>query len=123
MIYYSAMNKTFYSDEIIPKNHMPDDVFEIDDKLHEEMIYQLNMRGKDIVVSSSNKIIYVDRQVKQTWTNIRIKRNQLLAASDHKVMPDYPSDKAAWTAYRQALRDITKTFADPNEVIWPVEPK
>lgn len=122
-IYYSPSNKAFYSDEIISAKLMPSDVFEINEKQHKEMLYQLNMNNKDIVISGSNKISYVDRITTYTWDDIRAKRNKLLALSDHKVMPDYPSDKQVWIEYRQALRDITETFSGPNEVIWPEEPK
>jgi hypothetical protein len=31
--------------------------------------------------------------------------------------------KEAWLNYRQALRDITKIFAKPEDVIWPESPK
>lgn len=39
---------------------------------------------------------------------IRMRRNQLLATSDWAVLPDAPTDKEAWQAYRQQLRDITE---------------
>ena len=40
-------------------------------------------------------------------------RDGLLAASDWAMTSDAPTDKQAWTGYRQALRDLP---ADPN---WP----
>lgn len=122
-IYYSSNTNGFYSDEVLVKDNIPDDAIEIDEAQHKEMLYQLNMKNKDIVILNGNTISYVDRKIIQTWDTIRIKRNSLLKDSDHKVMPDYPSDKEAWGRYRQALRDITKTFTNPNEVIWPTEPK
>ena len=33
-----------------------------------------------------------------------------------------PVDKAAWAAYRQALRDISKQSGFPWTVAWPVAP-
>ena len=53
---------------------------------------------------------------------IKRKRNKLLSQSDYTQMPDWPGDKTAWAEYRQALRDITTTFSDPNEVVWPKAP-
>ena len=41
-------------------------------------------------------------------------RNQLLTASDWTQLPDAPVDKAAWAAYRQALRDLTDHVNWPN---------
>lgn len=121
-VYYSDATKGFYSDEVLSKENMPDDVIQIDDKQHKEMLYQLNMNNKDIVISNGNNISYVDRKIIHTWDTIRAKRNALLKDSDHKVMPDYVSDKKAWTAYRQQLRDITETFDSPEKVVWPPKP-
>lgn len=56
---------------------------------------------------------------------IREERNKKLSESDWRVLPDAPtSNKPAWYAYRQALRDfpemvITEQF---NNVSWPTPP-
>jgi hypothetical protein len=50
--------------------------------------------------------------------NIRVKRNQLLSATDWMATTDNTmSDEV--TSYRQALRDITSQTGFPYEVIWP----
>lgn len=51
----------------------------------------------------------------------RIRRNDLLAWSDYRVVGDAPWDTASWSAYRQALRDLP---SDPNwpNVDFPVPP-
>ena len=57
--------------------------------------------------------------------NIRRVRNQLLAACDWTQMPDAPVTpevRAAWAAYRQALRDVTNGVTDPDQIIWPERP-
>ncbi|WP_367118350.1 phage tail assembly chaperone [uncultured Brevundimonas sp.] len=36
--------------------------------------------------------------------------------------PLSPDVRQAWATYRQALRDITQTFATPDEVTWPQPP-
>lgn len=53
---------------------------------------------------------------------IRSERNEKLSASDWTQVEDAPVDKAAWAAYRQALRDITDQVGFPHTVEWPVKP-
>ena len=53
---------------------------------------------------------------------VRAERNAKLAASDWTQVADAPVDKAAWAAYRQALRDITAQAGFPLTVDWPVAP-
>ena len=56
------------------------------------------------------------------WQEVRQQRNTLLAASDWTQLPDVPLEtKSAWTAYRQALRDVTSQ-ADPLNIVWPQAP-
>jgi hypothetical protein len=54
--------------------------------------------------------------------NIRAERNRLLADSDWTQLADAPVDKAAWSAYRQALRDITSQSGFPLSIEWPAVP-
>jgi hypothetical protein len=55
---------------------------------------------------------------------VRAERNRRLAASDWTQVADAPVDRAAWAAYRQALRDITSHPQWPDmEWPWPPEPK
>lgn len=53
----------------------------------------------------------------------RLRRNELLAASDWTQAADAPVDQTAWATYRQQLRDLPTqpnwpdvTFPDPPEV-------
>ena len=49
-------------------------------------------------------------------------RNILLAQSDWTMHTDAPTDKTAWSAYRQALRDFPATW-EPSEVAnFPEQP-
>ena len=58
-----------------------------------------------------------------TWEQIRVQRDGLLAASDWTALKDVKlSNEQAWLDYRQALRDIPTTFANPFEVVWPIKP-
>lgn len=61
-----------------------------------------------------------------TWDMIRESRNYMLMNCDWTVLPDSPltpEKKQEWITYRQALRDITETFSDPNDVVWPTSPQ
>lgn len=59
------------------------------------------------------------------WDLIRGKRNQLLSACDWTQLPDTVmsfTQTQAWSEYRQALRDLPQTYANPLDTIWPQEP-
>ena len=58
----------------------------------------------------------VDEVPSEWWgERMRIHRDRLLAASDWAMAPDAPTDKEAWAAYRQALRDFPATW-EPGPV-------
>lgn len=52
----------------------------------------------------------------------RRRRDILLKRCDYTQLPDAPGDKAAWAAYRQALRDVTDQPGFPVAIDWPKEP-
>lgn len=52
-------------------------------------------------------------------------RDGMLQACDYRMMPDYPcseESRAAWAAYRQALRDVPQQEGFPDRVEWPQAP-
>lgn len=53
--------------------------------------------------------------------DIRRERNGRLLASDWTQLVDAPVDRAAWAAYRSALRAIPETYQG-GPVEWPGEP-
>ena len=54
---------------------------------------------------------------------LREVRNSILAQSDWTQNRDVTlSNDADWKTYRQALRDITKTYKTLEDVEWPEEP-
>lgn len=63
-----------------------------------------------------------DRRQAQAWAALRAERNARLSASDWTQVADAPVDAAAWAGYRQALRDLPETTADPASPIWPKPP-
>jgi hypothetical protein len=63
------------------------------------------------------------------FSQVRHQRDQLLAQSDWTQMADSPltvEQKAAWAAYRQALRDLPSSVAENVEnwfdVVFPNRP-
>lgn len=57
------------------------------------------------------------------WDDIRATRNRLLSGSDWTQLPDVPeATQALWRPYRAALRAITETYENPEDVIWPDPP-
>jgi hypothetical protein len=53
---------------------------------------------------------------------VRAERDKLLAGCDWTVAVDAKTDKTAWQAYRQALRDVPKQVGFPYAADWPVCP-
>jgi hypothetical protein len=51
-----------------------------------------------------------------SWEIIRKKRDFLLRTTDWTMTPGCTVDQAAWSAYRQSLRDIPQTYA--SSVVW-----
>ena len=54
---------------------------------------------------------------------VRLLRDSLLASCDWTQVADAPVDQAAWSIYRQALRDITAQAGFPDNVTWPTKPE
>ncbi len=58
------------------------------------------------------------------WVLERVRnwRNAELIKSDWTQVADAPVDKAAWATYRQALRDLPASNADPRQIELPAQP-
>jgi len=56
------------------------------------------------------------------WIRIRLYRDDLLKASDWRMVEDATWDKAAWATYRQQLRDLPSKSADAMKIKFPDEP-
>jgi hypothetical protein len=68
------------------------------------------------------------RDIEKEWAAVRAMRNALLTETDKYVLSDrwitYSLDKQQeWSDYRQTLRDVPQSFADPADVIWPTKPE
>src|SRR5688572_420469 len=51
-----------------------------------------------------------------TWEQVRIKRDELLHASDWAMLADSPYNTQATCDYRQALRDLPQNYATPEAI-------
>lgn len=119
---YSKTTGGFYDPEIHGEA-VPSDCVEISKEAHAELLAE----------QSSGKVIVSDKKgLPQavtpaapvlTWDTVRSQRNALLSASDWTQLADAPVNKPAWATYREALRDITETFATPDAVVWPTKPE
>jgi len=54
---------------------------------------------------------------------LRNQRDIKLKETDHWAYQDRPTMTDEQIAYRQALRDITKTYDSINDVVWPTKPE
>ena len=60
--------------------------------------------------------------IEWVWERLRLRRDQLLAATDYRMVADAPWDVAPWATYRQALRDLPDATTDPRLAVWPTAP-
>jgi hypothetical protein len=119
MKYYSPSAKAFYDDELNYPS-LPNDIISLTDAEHINLVHAVNT-SKDIVVVNG-VITLVDKTYNITWNDVRKRRSHRLKQSDYTQLPDWTGNKEAWATYRQQLRDITETYDDPNDVIWPTAP-
>ncbi len=56
------------------------------------------------------------------WERLRARRDELLKASDHRMVSDAPWSQPEWAAYRQALRDLPGVVTNPRQAAWPTAP-
>ena len=120
--FYSPSTSGFYiggeSDSI------PDDAISITRELYVSLLEGQSL-GKKIVYKS-RKVQLEDQLIPSvTWDQIRNRRDNLLTKSDWTQIPDNqisPELKEEWQVYRQALRDITNLFTNPDQVVWPIAP-
>ena len=71
----------------------------------------VSMLGNDSEVSDD---LYLAR--------MRYWRDAELSRTDWTQVADAPVDQAAWATYRQALRDLPASKADPRAIDLPVAP-
>lgn len=63
-----------------------------------------------------------ERRYEAADRRARLERGRRLMKSDWTQTPDAPVDRAAWAAYRQALRDVPQQDGFPYNITWPEVP-
>lgn len=89
-----------------------------------------NMITGSNVPVPSNLVGLTDAQVQaivaqEALDQLRRYRDKKLAESDWTNVQDSPvtgSKLTEWQTYRQQLRDITDTYSNIQEVVWPTKP-
>lgn len=100
--------------EVIPFTASPNDTESYGRSLYE----QLNTTDLASVAAYTDEMRNI-----QDAEDARDTRDILLQDSDWTQTPDIPeATKTAWTAYRQALRDLPTTSGFPNNIDWPDQP-
>ncbi len=66
--------------------------------------------------------IVENADVEQQFDYVRAVRNAELVATDWTQVADAQCDKAAWATYRQKLRDLPASNADPKKIKFPTRP-
>jgi len=61
-------------------------------------------------------------QSAENLRQLRLERDRLLAETDWWVLNDTPIPTQPQLNYRQALRDITDTYSNLDDVVWPEKP-
>ena len=91
--------------------------------------------SKPLVPESTISEKYATYTLAHNLDVLRRERNARLSQSDMYGLADYPftseENKQVWLAYRQALRNITKTYPAPETdennnligIVWPVKPQ
>lgn len=80
-----------------------------------DWVYTITVRDKTAEELAADKAALASQ--------MRARRNQLLAQCDWTQLADSPVDKAAWSAYRQQLRDVTSQAGFPDSIAWPAQPE
>lgn len=109
----------FYSSDV--HNTVPENAIPISDDDWSDMVSNPGFRKmgkKGIEQCEPRKLVL-------TWKQIERQQRDLLAASDFRMLPDYPAteeQRAAWVAYRHELRQVNNIYKKPEDVVWPTQP-
>ena len=86
---------------------------------------KIQLTAEEEAARDAEEKAWADGAPVRRMADLRMKRNNLLAATDFYALSDVTMD-SDMTVYRQALRDITKqTPADDtlSNITWPTKPE
>lgn len=75
-----------------------------------------------VTTAAENEAAYKAMKDAEQAKSVRTTRGEKLKDTDWTQVADAPVDKAAWAAYRQALRDISGQAGFPWTIDWPEQP-
>lgn len=114
----------FYSEDV--HDDIPEEAIEITDEQWQEFLNHQGKRRWDGSKVVEYERVYTDAELA---AGVRAKRDRLLKEFDTDIYcnefrwADYSEDEqSAYTAYRQALRDITNQPEFPVDVVFPQKP-
>ena len=85
---------------------------------------EIEMTSEEVTARETEEKANQAKEPEQRMAWLRDKRNILLAETDWTQNRDVTlSNDADWKTYRQALRDITKTYKTLDDVTWPTKPE
>ena len=90
-------------------------------RLDNDQVLFPNPDGDDTDLSGDERYAFFELRAQEDWAQLRDERNRKLAETDFMANSDYPITDA-WKTYRQALRDITNSYKNLSEVVWPTKP-
>jgi hypothetical protein len=89
----------------------------------------IELTEQEIAKVQANKITWNNDAFNRAMSDLRSKRNKLLADTDYIVLPDSPVPsikKSEFMTYRTALRNLTQgldTIEKINNVAYPLKPQ
>ena len=84
----------------------------------------VEITGDELAALEAAEAAFEAGRVDRAMRNMRQQRNHKLAETDWSQGADVPDAlKTKYTEYRQALRDITKTYSSYEDVVWPTKPE
>ena len=97
-------------------------VEQVDGKWYTKYILGPVFANTEDVTAVEQEAAYKAQKDAEFAANARNQRDTLLTQTDWTQVADAPVDKAAWAAYRQALRDVPQQIGFPTTITWPVKP-
>jgi len=98
-----------------------DGTVELRSRKYDELVSNIEIKNAEIQASNT-EFIQPDAADDLRW--LRSERDRKLIECDWTQGADVPDNiKLAWQPYRQSLRDITNTYSNMLDVVWPEKPE
>ena len=107
---------------VVLKDHRGKTAYNANDRDDLYIVKELGNLKKGFVLEQPKLVLSDDEK----WEQVRQKRNNLLLQSDWTVLIDSPLNdekKQEYITYRQALRDLPLEYNNPDDVVYPNQPK